>query len=295
MVALTAIIKKVALPARFDSDSYLIGVDTLSTQHMTNNLKDFDSPPRDTNLRLTGLSSKQVTKIGTVTWAITDDQGKLHIEQFEDVVYCETLPCRVLSPQCWDKQRKASGRGRARESTEFGQTILSWTDSNKQEYTKTIAHTSGSAVPIFRSAPGYRKYTSFIATNQDVTNDDQELFCCSAFKNEDGQPHLRETKSNTEQSMTSTQNKKEKNEQPLREEPVELDFGDQQSTEETIDAQLDESKSTAKAELLHWHYKLGHVPFSTIQAMASNKMLPARLARCEVPKCPGCMFGRATK
>jgi GAG-pre-integrase domain len=48
-------------------------------------------------------------------------------------------------------------------------------------------------------------------------------------------------------------------------------------------------------ELLLWHYRLGHVPFSKLQHMASIGDLPRRLAKCPKPECAACRFGRATK
>ena len=48
-------------------------------------------------------------------------------------------------------------------------------------------------------------------------------------------------------------------------------------------------------ELLVWHYKLGHLPFPRIQAMAQAGDLPKRLAKARIPVCAPCRFGRATK
>jgi hypothetical protein len=52
---------------------------------------------------------------------------------------------------------------------------------------------------------------------------------------------------------------------------------------------------TPQAELLGWHYRLGHVPFGKIQQMAGRGDLPAHLLKCKVPKCAACMFGKATR
>jgi hypothetical protein len=47
--------------------------------------------------------------------------------------------------------------------------------------------------------------------------------------------------------------------------------------------------------LLHWHYRLGHLSFKTLQEMAKAKILPPALATCAVPKCATCLYGKATK
>jgi len=50
-----------------------------------------------------------------------------------------------------------------------------------------------------------------------------------------------------------------------------------------------------KAELLRWHYRLGHLPFAKIQAMAKAGDIPRRLASIKPPVCPGCLFGAMTR
>jgi hypothetical protein len=49
------------------------------------------------------------------------------------------------------------------------------------------------------------------------------------------------------------------------------------------------------AQLLHWHYWLGHLPFKTIQAMAHQGQLPSSLKNCKIPQCAACLYGKATK
>jgi hypothetical protein len=49
------------------------------------------------------------------------------------------------------------------------------------------------------------------------------------------------------------------------------------------------------AALLHWHYRLGHLPFKSLQSMAQQKLLPPALAKCKVTQCATCLYGRATK
>jgi GAG-pre-integrase domain len=52
--------------------------------------------------------------------------------------------------------------------------------------------------------------------------------------------------------------------------------------------------NTSQAQLLAWHYRLGHIPFAKIQQMASRGDLPIGLATCQIPKCAACMYGKAT-
>jgi hypothetical protein len=47
-------------------------------------------------------------------------------------------------------------------------------------------------------------------------------------------------------------------------------------------------------ELLQWHNRLTLIPMKRIQALAHKGILPKRLAKCDVPLCPACVYGKMT-
>ena len=55
------------------------------------------------------------------------------------------------------------------------------------------------------------------------------------------------------------------------------------------------SATTSYAELLRWHYRLGHMSFHKLKAMAKIGILPRRLANVNIPKCASCYFGKMTR
>jgi hypothetical protein len=59
--------------------------------------------------------------------------------------------------------------------------------------------------------------------------------------------------------------------------------------------QTNGSTLDATGELLLWHYRMGHLPFSRLQVMASDGSLPSRLKGCRVPKCSACIYGKMTR
>eukprot|EP00956_Cyclotella_meneghiniana_P025434 scaffold53086_cov60-Cyclotella_meneghiniana.AAC.2 len=64
------------------------------------------------------------------------------------------------------------------------------------------------------------------------------------------------------------------------------------------EAELDNdaiSASDDQAELLRWHCRLGHIPFQQLQVLAENGEIPKRLAKVQIPRCAGCLFGKMTK
>jgi hypothetical protein len=50
-----------------------------------------------------------------------------------------------------------------------------------------------------------------------------------------------------------------------------------------------------QAELMRWHYRLGHLSFAKLKQLALNGKIPRRLAKVKPPTCTGCLFGAMTK
>jgi hypothetical protein len=50
-----------------------------------------------------------------------------------------------------------------------------------------------------------------------------------------------------------------------------------------------------QAELMCWHYRLGHLSFTKRKQLAHNGKIPKKLAKVTPPKCKGCLFGAMTK
>lgn len=53
--------------------------------------------------------------------------------------------------------------------------------------------------------------------------------------------------------------------------------------------------ATPQAELLSWHYRLGHLSFERIRKLSQRGDLPGHLAKAKTPRCAACMFGKATR
>jgi hypothetical protein len=50
-----------------------------------------------------------------------------------------------------------------------------------------------------------------------------------------------------------------------------------------------------KAELMQWHYRLGHASFKKLHLLALNGEIPKKLAKIQALRCTGCLFGAMTK
>ena len=53
--------------------------------------------------------------------------------------------------------------------------------------------------------------------------------------------------------------------------------------------------SQDQLELLKLHNMLGHVSFKLLKNMAKQRLIPAKLANVDPPKCPSCIYGKQTK
>jgi hypothetical protein len=72
-----------------------------------------------------------------------------------------------------------------------------------------------------------------------------------------------------------------------------LTFDPSLSQKEGEDTQL--ATANDQTKLMHWHYCLGHVPFSKLKQLALNEEIPKKLAKAKPPKCAGCCFGVMTR
>ena len=55
------------------------------------------------------------------------------------------------------------------------------------------------------------------------------------------------------------------------------------------------SEMTPYAELMRWHYQLGHAPFPKLKNMALQGELPKQLHNVQNPFCAACQYGKLTK
>ena len=52
---------------------------------------------------------------------------------------------------------------------------------------------------------------------------------------------------------------------------------------------------TKCARLLKLHQQFGHVSFRRLKLMATQGVIPKRLAKCDVPACTACLYAKAAK
>jgi hypothetical protein len=194
-------------------------------------------------------------------------------------------PLGLLSPQHYRQQQNDH---QGTYSVNFGdQVVFVW---NNGLFKATMPLTTITNVGILRSAPGHNIYASFV----EIGNQEYPTHFCSAVVTDD---KADEFDAGDEATLSSTTNLEGDDEdtdvnsgstpsapratteakQPEAERPSVIPFDLNHDDPSTNVPSQDDATSTldSQAELLRWHYRLGHLPFTNIRLMA------ARVPRCQ--------------
>jgi hypothetical protein len=278
-----------ASSVHFDSDAKPIGVDTQCSATMSSDINDFvpgSLQPSNRTIKGYGGVRDNNVMVGTRRLQWSDDNGKVFQVDCPNSYYTPNGKVRLLCPQhfaqCLQKQRL----GKSHFTAYSDHMIWTWTIRG-ETYHKTIPVDPVSNVFTFHTAPGYNTFSAF-CSEAGITDE-----------SEDSDPLCFET------NVVSDD---EDSDEPFESDNEEVDAKDSQIvTEFDLDGKTDESlprvvedeeerqTETTAAELLRYHHKFGHVSFSKLQVMAKHGIIPKRLAKCPVPTCSACLFGKAKR
>jgi hypothetical protein len=284
------------LPHIFDTDSALIGIDNRASACMSDNIHDFCGSLQPTNRIIRGFAGTKTTNVqmGTISWRIEDDNGKVTTHIIPNSYYVPDGKVRLLSPQHWAKMLPAHRRptkGIAPEMTYHDRVELRW---DGEQSMKTVFLDPLTNVATFTLATDYQDYQAFCALAGEDEHDDANPYCIEAEivsddeDQDDEQYHIEANDENDivpipTQPRVTTFNLDGPNTYTNRPLPV--------IVEDEEERQLD----SASAEFLRYHQKFNHVSPKRIQMMAKQRILPFRLSKCPIPVCTACLYGKATK
>ena len=291
-------IGNIAFVATFDSDSFKILVDNGASRCMTNNRRHFIGTPRIVSKQVRGLGKGEIKLEGTVRWNWLDDSGKSHQIDIPNTLFCPTLPFCLLSPQHLarevnDHHPVPNGTWLATYSDHM---ILFWAQQQAQRTIPLTTSTSG--VGFLWSAPGFSRSNKFLSMAATALPNAPICFPArlkqASFPDPDDEEWLDDGIWATPGDAVT-----------YRDEPFPFEFaadsllppgGDAAAVNSVPYATYSDGElANPQHELLRLHHKLAHLPFSQLQAMVRNHITPIRLAKCAVPKCSACLFGKATK
>ena len=291
----------------WDSDGQPLMVDNGASASITPHLTDFISPPKPINSKVKGIGGHaQATYKGTVQWKIQDDQGQSHRFTLPNSYYVATAPSHILYPQHLAQTAKDNyplplGTG---EVTGDEYIQLFW---DQRKYVKTIKLDPRRNIGMTHTAPGIHRFTDFLAQQAITTPAGPCCFDTHVIPEDDDeeslqppdpiQPQTQEIQPQFPlQQMEPLATPQDPSEKTLPT-TTQLEFSPIQQTEKPnlIEEEEEPSKLTPSDELLRWHYKLGHAPFTRLQQMATRGDLPIRLATVIPPFCAACKYGKQTK
>jgi hypothetical protein len=89
----------------YDSDNTWVGIDSLSTYCITNDLRDFTETPTSIRREVRGIQNipATITYVGRGSFAIIDDDGQNCEIKIKQLYYYSSASVKILSPQHVDK------------------------------------------------------------------------------------------------------------------------------------------------------------------------------------------------
>ena len=287
--------------ARFDTDSVPVAIDNCASSCMTNDINDFvPGTQKEVSIPVDGLGQRTATIQGTVVYQFEDDQGGIHSFSIPNTTYLMDLKQRLFSPQHWAQVYGQEAHSR----TDANNVVLSWSYGR---YRKTIP-LNRSNVAMTRTATGFRRFSAHQAETTEHEHPVEHM-CFPAYVSDDEDDPTEEPRSDDEESDHSLSPEGNNNEDPpqteggtppltresapARQGPTVIDFNDEEQSTPT--QHPEKPLESKEMELLRWHKRLAHAPFSSLQHMARNGILPGRLRDCPQPFCAACQYGKQTR
>jgi hypothetical protein len=295
----------------FDAQTYLIAIDTGCSFCITNDDRHFVGDVETVEMKVNGIGGKQVVanKKGTVRWSYLNDDGCVYDHYIPNTYYNKASPYCLLSPQ--HVAQMANDHYPNRDGTcitTYADTLVMMWDQGKQQ--RTVAVDPSTNIFLMRSAPAFEKFHAFNSTIEAIDEGRYEMHSPNIVS--DGESDDDSIGSLDEQEQNELTSSGAANNQPIvlevaRNENVHdrrhpdipneafdrINFSGEMEILPTEDVEI--QANTSQAQLLAWHYRLGHIPFAKIRQMASRGDLPIGLATCQIPKCAACMYGKATR
>ena len=297
---------------RFDSDSFAVGVDNHASRCMGNDKRLFENLVLARAAQRVGGISKglAIEGKGTLVININDDNGKPHKIRIPNSLYLPGLRMCLLSPQHWAQEAGDNSplpNGTRMENNAHNCKLL-W---GQGLFSKTIPFDDVTNTPIFYTSPSTSSYCAFVHTFQAL---EAPFFSREHVLQQPGRrwmdqaappdpaEFVAEENVNWGSATSSPEGDKHKH-SPSTAPPMHTPgpvhcrntLSYDPSPPLTEDDKYCVSAPNDQAELMRWHYRLGHESFARLKYLAINGEIPSRLARVRPPRCAGCLYGAMTK
>jgi hypothetical protein len=248
-------------------------------------MEDYIGTPTKVNTNITGVGQAKATYVGTAKWLIVNDQGRKHELLVPGTRFQKDPPFCLLSPQ---HVAQVYNDPQSTCFTLMDKVIFEW---GKGKWRRTLPLHQSSNVALMWPAPGYKKFYAIAAQYMPahiIPDDDDEEELASndddSISESTIQPSQLEEQTNDDNLPMTTMSQ--------REQPIIIEFSD------NVDQQQIKTPTNVtykQAALRRCHERLNHMPFSRLQSMAKQGLLPRYFADVEAPMCASCAYGKATQ
>ena len=274
--------------ANFDTDAKPIGIDNRCSACISHDIKDFIGPLQETNRTIKGFGGvrhKSNIMMGTIKWKWCDNQGRTHKHIIPNSYYVPDGRVRLLSPQHWAKEQNKHSRSTTGETTNAYECKLFW--GRDSQYELSVPLSKDTNVATFELAPGYKNFDIYCKEAAIITSkeDDNPITIDGETDDEEGEPPAKAAiKPQHERDWSSTAS------------PYNSDFSlNGPLLPPTRGEPTPTTMSIPAREMLHLHYRLGHMPISKMRVLAEQGVLPKAFTKCETPLCTACLYAKQTR
>ena len=288
----------------FDMDSQMIGIDNRCSACITHVRTDMPGELTPCHRSIKGFGGAKIWEVwrGTIKWCIEDDTGVKHTHIIPNSYYVPQAKVRLLSPQHWAQARTGVDKnGGAGTLTTATTCTLFW--DNKSACRTIPIDIKGNNVATFYMATGYQRFHEY-CLNMNIENYESDPLTqmevdVSLISNdeESDQDEDQLTDMDTDDEMRFSQESEHMEKDP---EPRSFNLDGPTTTDVAqrptiITDEEDRITETPTAELLRYHYDMGHNSFAKLQQMAKQRVLPHHLSSCAIPVCSACQYAKATR
>ncbi len=163
IVAYESLLHPYTTMAKFDTDSFKIGVDTLCSVTMSANKSCFENLKPITGSMVGGIASGlPAAGIGTFCFKLEDCKGKIHTIKLFNSLYVPGLQTTLLCPQHWSQQDKSNSKDDGTYIKTCSNGV--WLVWGQHKFKKFVPLDANTNTPTFQTAPGSFNYQAFEAT-----------------------------------------------------------------------------------------------------------------------------------
>jgi hypothetical protein len=276
----------------FDTNSFVIGVDTFASITLGNHPDQFEDLKMHNNTEVEGIKGGlDIKGTGTFKFHIKDDEGGVHLIKVPNSKYVPDLKLCLLSPHHWAQEAKDHypvPKG-TKMDTNNEALMLMW---NQCRHQRTIPYHPLTNTPSFCTALTSHTYHAFVVLFEAA---EAQYHQREHILQMPSQLHLNKEFTAKENLHTNIHKKPPSASEGAANDNVMIQtsnlLSEKESVEEKqttrmgpltfdVNPKLKEDKHVYlatiddQAKLMRWHYRLGHLAFSKLKQLALNGKIP---------------------